>query len=101
LLFTGEAPDFLLVAAKSQPLVQRTRDLSFQLTNAPGVPHCFNLVESAFLGIVDGQENDVVRPSECEVFCQRSEHIVRKEQLVGDALGGLVRPCWPNPRVAV
>jgi hypothetical protein len=65
--FAGQAANLILVSAKGEALVEGAGNLALELAHAPLVGGGFDLIESAFFGTIDGEQLDIVGPSEGEV----------------------------------
>lgn len=66
LALPGETFDARLVAAEGEALVEGGSFLAFQLGDGPAFIGGLDLVEAAFVRIFDGEEEDVVGPTEGE-----------------------------------
>ena len=70
-------PQTLLVAAERQPLVQTRGLLTLQFSQRPTFGGGFDLVEAAFVEILNRQEQDVMGPTERE-WLVRSRSLSRR-----------------------
>jgi len=66
LAFPGETLGAVLVPAEGKTLVERGGFLALQLGQRPAFAGGFNLLETAFVGVFDREEEDVVGPAEGE-----------------------------------
>ena len=66
LAFSGESADFFLVPGKGEAFVGRTGDLALEFADTPLIGDGFDFIKSAFVRGIDGEEFDVVGPTEGE-----------------------------------
>ena len=62
--FVGKSADAFLVSAESETFVKAGGDLAFQFRQRPACLGGFDFVETALVGIFDGEQKDVVGPTE-------------------------------------
>ena len=66
LAFSGESADFFLVPGKGEAFLGRTGDLALEFADTPLIGDGFDFIKSAFVRGIDGEEFDVVGPTEGE-----------------------------------
>ena len=66
LALSGESADFFLVPGKGEAFVGRTGDLALEFADTPLIVGGFDFIKSAFVRGIDGEEFDVVGPTEGE-----------------------------------
>ena len=66
LVLGGESADFFLVPGKGEAFVERTGDLALEFADTPLIGGGFDFIKSAFVRGIDGEEFDVVGPTEGE-----------------------------------
>ena len=66
LAFSGESADFFLVPGKGEAFLGRTGDLALEFADTPLIGDGFDFRKSAFVRGIDGEEFDVVGPTEGE-----------------------------------